>query len=84
MNEHHATIRWKRTSADFTYDTYNRAHEMTFKKGAIVLAASSAPGVQGRRGPRRPGRSLRRGAVELPHADLPGDLRTQAHHSGRL
>jgi len=47
MTEHHASIRWKRTSADFTYDTYNRAHEMVFKDGAIVLAASSAPEFKG-------------------------------------
>jgi len=47
MNEHHATIRWKRTSADFSYDTYNRAHDLTFKKGAIVLAASAAPEFKG-------------------------------------
>ena len=47
MNEHHATIRWKRTSAGFTYDTYNRAHEIAFKNGAVVLAASSAPEFKG-------------------------------------
>jgi organic hydroperoxide reductase OsmC/OhrA len=47
MNEHHAAIRWKRTSADFTYDTYNRAHEIVFKDGAITLAASSAPDFKG-------------------------------------
>jgi organic hydroperoxide reductase OsmC/OhrA len=47
MNEHHAAIRWKRTSADFTYDTYNRAHEIAFKDDAVVLAASSAPDFKG-------------------------------------
>ena len=47
MTEHRARVRWKRTSADFTYDTYNRAHEMAFKDGAIVLAASSAPEFKG-------------------------------------
>ena len=47
MNEHHATIRWKRTSADYTYDTYNRAHEIAFKDGAVTLAASSAPDFKG-------------------------------------
>jgi organic hydroperoxide reductase OsmC/OhrA len=47
MSEHHATIIWTRTSADFTYDSYNRAHEMRFKDGAIVLAASSAPAFKG-------------------------------------
>jgi organic hydroperoxide reductase OsmC/OhrA len=47
MNEHHAAIRWRRTSADYTYDTYNRAHEIAFKDGAVVLAASSAPDFKG-------------------------------------
>ena len=47
MSEHHASVAWKRTSADFTYDSYNRAHEMRFKHGAIVLASSSAPAFRG-------------------------------------
>ena len=47
MAEHHASVRWKRTSPDYTYDTYNRAHEMRFKDGAIVLAASATPQFKG-------------------------------------
>lgn len=47
MPEHHAGVTWRRTSADFTYDSYNRAHEMVFKGGAIRLAASSAPAFRG-------------------------------------
>ena len=47
MSEHHASILWKRASADFTYGGYNRAHEMVFKGGAIVLPASSAPEFKG-------------------------------------
>jgi organic hydroperoxide reductase OsmC/OhrA len=47
MSEHHAQISWKRTTADFTYDTYNRAHEIAFKDGAITLPASSAPDFKG-------------------------------------
>ncbi|HEV2653161.1 MAG TPA: OsmC family protein [Rhizomicrobium sp.] len=47
MSEHHASIRWTRTSADFTYDTYNRAHDVTFKAGAIVLPGSAAPEFRG-------------------------------------
>ena len=47
MSEHHAGLRWKRTTSDFTYDSYNRAHEMTFKDGAIVLPSSSAPAFKG-------------------------------------
>ena len=47
MNEHHAAVRWKRTSADYTYDTYNRAHEVRYKSGAIVVPSSSAPAFKG-------------------------------------
>jgi organic hydroperoxide reductase OsmC/OhrA len=47
MSEHHASVVWKRTSAEHTYDTYNRAHEMRFKSGKIVLAASAAPAFKG-------------------------------------
>lgn len=47
MSEHHATIGWTRSSADFAYDSYNRAHQMRFKDGAIVLAASAAPSFKG-------------------------------------
>ncbi|HWY16782.1 MAG TPA: OsmC family protein [Rhizomicrobium sp.] len=42
MSEHRAQLRWKRTSQDFTYESYNRAHEILFKAGAIVLPSSSA------------------------------------------
>ncbi len=47
MSEHRASIRWKRTSADFTYDSYNRAHEMRFNEGTIVVPASAAPAFKG-------------------------------------
>ncbi|HVV65288.1 MAG TPA: OsmC family protein [Rhizomicrobium sp.] len=47
MSEHHASVVWTRTSADFAYDSYNRAHEMRFKNGAIALASSSAPAFKG-------------------------------------
>jgi len=47
MTEHHAATRWKRTSSDFTYDHYNRAHEVTFKDGAIVIPGSATPVFKG-------------------------------------
>lgn len=47
MSEHHASVAWKRTSAEHSYDTYNRAHEMRFKSGKIVLPASAAPEFKG-------------------------------------
>ena len=47
MPAHHATVVWQRTSADFTYDTYNRAHEVRYKSGAIVVPGSGAPMFKG-------------------------------------
>lgn len=47
MPEHRAALRWNRTSPDFTYESYNRAHDVLFKGGAVVLAASSAPEFRG-------------------------------------
>lgn len=47
MSEHRAGLCWKRTSSDFTYDRYNRAHNLLFKEGAIVLPSSSAPEFRG-------------------------------------
>ncbi len=42
MSEHRAEIDWKRTTSDFSYETYNRDHEWTFDAG-ITLRASAAP-----------------------------------------
>jgi organic hydroperoxide reductase OsmC/OhrA len=47
MSEHRAALRWERTSPDFTYESYNRAHEVLFKNGAITLPSSSAPEFRG-------------------------------------
>jgi organic hydroperoxide reductase OsmC/OhrA len=47
MTEHHASVRWKRTSANYTYDTYNRAHDVTFKSGAIALPGSANAAFKG-------------------------------------
>lgn len=47
MSEHRAAVVWKRASADFTYESYNRKHEMVFKAGAVRLPASSAPAFLG-------------------------------------
>lgn len=46
MSEHRAQIVWLRTSADFTYATYNREHEWRFK-GGVVVGASAAPQYRG-------------------------------------
>jgi organic hydroperoxide reductase OsmC/OhrA len=46
MSEHRATIRWKRESRDFTYDSYNRAHQWEFDAG-VELPASASPDFRG-------------------------------------
>jgi organic hydroperoxide reductase OsmC/OhrA len=43
MSEHIATIHWRRSSADFTYDSYNRAHEWRFDADVVVPASASPP-----------------------------------------
>ena len=47
MTEHHASVHWERSSADFTYDTYNRAHTVSFKSGRVTLPGSAAPEYKG-------------------------------------
>ena len=43
MSEYKATIEWKRQSAGFDYQTYNRSHSLTFD-GGIRVPGSAAPG----------------------------------------
>lgn len=45
-HEYRATTTWRRTSAEFTYDTYNRAHEVKFGGGETV-PWSGAPEFRG-------------------------------------
>jgi len=47
MSEHHAGVRWQRTSETFTYDSYNRGHEVLFKHGVVRLDGSAAPEFKG-------------------------------------
>lgn len=42
MSEHRAETNWKRTTPDFSYETYNRDHDWTFDAG-ITVPASAAP-----------------------------------------
>jgi organic hydroperoxide reductase OsmC/OhrA len=46
MSEHTALIDWKRETADFAYQTYNRDHNWTFDGGTTVRA-SAAPAYLG-------------------------------------
>lgn len=41
MSEHVATISWKRSSAEYTAQTYNRGHEWKFDSGVVVPASAS-------------------------------------------
>lgn len=45
MSEHHASIGWQRSSKDFTYDSYNRAHDWRF--AATTVPASAAKEYRG-------------------------------------
>jgi organic hydroperoxide reductase OsmC/OhrA len=47
MSEHRATLKWKRTSADFSYASYNRAHEIVYKNGLVAVPSSAAPEFKG-------------------------------------
>ena len=40
MSEHHARIEWQRSSADFTYATYNRAHDWQFTAAKVPASAT--------------------------------------------
>ena len=71
MSEHHAAVRWTRTSK-IHLDTYNRAHEVRFKDGDIVLAASSAPAFRGDADRVDPEEAFV-ASLSVPHADLPRD-----------
>jgi organic hydroperoxide reductase OsmC/OhrA len=46
MSEHKATIHWRRESADFKYENYNRDHDWAFD-GGTSIRASAAPAYMG-------------------------------------
>lgn len=46
MSVHHAVVRWQRTAAPFTYETYSRTHTWHFEGGA-ELRASASPAFRG-------------------------------------
>ena len=80
MSEHHACVIWHRTSADFTYDTYNRAHEVRYKSGAIVVPSSSAPAFKGDADRVDPEEAFVAALSACHMLTLPRDLRAQADH----
>jgi organic hydroperoxide reductase OsmC/OhrA len=41
MSEHHATIRWRRSSAGFSYEEYNREHDWQFGSGSRIAASAA-------------------------------------------
>jgi organic hydroperoxide reductase OsmC/OhrA len=42
VSEHHASIRWRRETNDFRYESYGRDHDWEFP-GGVRLRASAAP-----------------------------------------
>ena len=69
MSEHKMTLTWKRATPDFEYKTYNRDHTWSFD-GGHEMTATAAPAYLGNPELRRPGRIVRRRALQLPHAHL--------------
>ena len=49
MSEHTATVAWRLSGDDFSYDAYNREHTWTFD-GGIEVPASAAPDFLGKPG----------------------------------
>ncbi len=47
MSEHTASVSWSRTTPDFAYPTYVRAHALTLGPARTPLAASAAPQYHG-------------------------------------
>ena len=47
MSDYKATVSWKRETADFNYDTFDRTHSIEFG-GGIRCHASSAPDFKGK------------------------------------
>ena len=47
MSEYRVSVSWRRTSAGFTYDEYNREHTWSFDAG-IQVQASAAPAFRGK------------------------------------
>jgi organic hydroperoxide reductase OsmC/OhrA len=45
MSEHKAIIEWRRSSADFDYQTYNRSHSLAFAGGIRVPATAAAANI---------------------------------------
>src|SRR5690349_8813497 len=54
MSDHHASVEWRRTTPDFSYATYDRAHVLRFD-GGIEVPAGAAPGNIPKTAPRAPG-----------------------------
>jgi organic hydroperoxide reductase OsmC/OhrA len=41
MSEHNATVEWRRETADFAYESYNRDHDWIFDAGIRVRASAN-------------------------------------------
>jgi organic hydroperoxide reductase OsmC/OhrA len=46
MSEHKVELKWKRETADFSYQSYSRDHDWTFDAG-VTIRASAAPAYRG-------------------------------------
>jgi peroxiredoxin-like protein len=41
MSEHKAKVEWKRATPDFSYETYDRAHVVTYPGGQVVKSSAA-------------------------------------------
>lgn len=75
MSQFAVEVEWLRGAQDFLDHRYSRRHVLRFD-GGIEVAGSSSPAVVPpppvRRGGGGPGRSVRRRAIQLPHAVVSG------------
>ena len=70
MSEHKVTLTWERGDADFEYQKYPRDHTWKFD-GGHEMKATAAPAYLGNPKQCRSRGSVRRFALELPHAHVP-------------
>ncbi len=42
MSEHRIDLSWQRNTSDFTYETYDRTHTVTFEGGSKIQTSSAA------------------------------------------
>jgi len=47
MSEHHAGVRWKRTTKDFTYEGFDRSHALIYQDHALTVPGGAGDANKG-------------------------------------